>query len=473
MKKMLTAFCLAAGMTGHAQDKDCGCAGHFQFVKTYMENNHAGFSDNVPEERRAAYGAFCRDISDSIASDRCHSRCSEFIDRYLKYFDDHHIYIDEPFPFINDKDSATVARFRKSAAFGSTPRMTLGDEALESLRGRKSDDIEGIYYSYPYPDYTLAVVQDGGVYKGIVLSSATPLWDKGQVKFVLTPSEGPAFSARISVRDHSQQTKTVVFHAGTLDGLFLSKNPTAITPSSPFAFRPLNDSVNYIQVISFMGPLYNNLDSFYKIHSREITSCPYLVIDIRDNPGGAEKCYQGLLDFVYTDPIRNDNSEIYVTPDNLRVYRQELDKIRADSAGYGESALADIRKYVAEMQRARPHTYVPMDGDQVTYNRRDTVYAYPRKVVLLYNRNTASSAESLILDAMQSRKVVTAGENSGGYLGYGNVFAVPVPHSDMTLGCTTTRSPNRRQYEKVGIPPQVRFGVNSDWVKEAVGLMRP
>ncbi|MDR3713645.1 MAG: S41 family peptidase [Puia sp.] len=476
LRQAIAALLVIASIACRAQDNSCDCGTHFDFVKSYMERNHAAFRDNVPGDRRAAYAKFCADISAVILKDHCKTHCSYFIDRYLKYFKDRHIYIEETFPSIDDQDTAAVNLFRQSYAFMHTERMVLDSQAMERLKHRKGDEIEGVYYSFPSDNYTIAVIKSSGCYKGVIIESSTKLWERGQVKFILSPilspGKDPVFSVRLYLRDHSLQQKTVHFNTGTLTELFLSKNrQNAIKSAIPFEFRRLNENTHYLKVGSFNGPLFNLLDSCYKVHARQITESPYLVIDIRDNGGGADKCYQGLIDFAYTHPIANDIGEIYVTPDNLQVYQHELDKILADSVAYGEGAADDMRSYIKKMQRAKLYTFAAMDNDRVSYNTRDTVFANPRKIVVLYNRNTASSAESFILDAMQSRKVITAGENSGGYLGYGNVFAVAVPHSNMTLGCTTIRYRKRRKLEGVGIPPMVPLNPETDWVAEALKIL--
>lgn len=46
------------------------------------------------------------------------------------------------------------------------------------------------------------------------------------------------------------------------------------------------------------------------------------------------------------------------------------------------------------------------------YVKLDSIYQYPKKIAFLIDRNTASSAESLLLAAKQSKKASLFGENS-------------------------------------------------------------
>jgi hypothetical protein len=171
---------------------------------------------------------------------------------------------------------------------------------------------------------------------------------------------------------------------------------------------------------------------------------------------------------VYTGPILNDPLEMYVTPGNIATYKNELAKALADSSAYGPESIKDMRGYIQKMEHAKPYTFIPMDNAGISFTTRKKVYPYPKKVAIVYNHNTASSGESFIFDAMQSKKVITMGENSGGYTGYGNVFAVPVPGSDLTLGCTTTRYPHRRKFDGIGIKPAWHLEVDGNWLPAAL-----
>lgn len=89
------------------------------------------------------------------------------------------------------------------------------------------------------------------------------------------------------------------------------------------------------------------------------------------------------------------------------------------------------------------------------------------KVAVLYNRYTASSAESMITYCIQSNKVVSLRENSGGYLGYGNVMTTDTPCSNFSLRSTTTKYKNNSRYEFIGIEPMVKLSVENNWIEAA------
>ncbi len=456
-----------------AQVKQCNCKENFAFVKSYIEQNHAAFSDNITLERRKEYDLFCEKLKTAIQFDSCKTNCAYFISLYLEFFKDKHIYIQERINNINENDTAAVAAVLNSVAYKSTETMALSSSVIETLKKKRPEEVEGIYYSYPFPGYTVALTRTDKKYKAVILESSSVLWKKGQVKFVLTPEKWPAFDAVVLLKDHTRQRKKIKFYDGTLEELYFTKRKEIYSQSTPlFEFSHLNDSTTYLHVTTFSGPYFNYLDSCYKAHYNEIISKPFLVIDVRNNGGGSENCYQGLIDFIYTGPMKNDIADMYVTPQNLTVYKTELQKELADSANYGAESIRTMQEYVAKMEKAPIPSFIPMDGDKTTYITRNKILPYPRKVALIYNHLSASSCEGFIFHAIQSSKVITFGENSGGYTGYGNVFAVEVPGSNLTVGCTTTRYREYRKYDEIGIAPQYKLNFNADWMNRVQKIMK-
>src|SRR5690606_31006591 len=187
----------------------------------------------------------------------------------------------------------------------------------------------------------------------------------------------------------------------------------------------------------------------------ELSAKPNLIIDLRDNGGGDERAYLHLLPYIISGPLALDTVQVWVSPASLRLY----------ATSGRNPALTERRR------QARPYTFIPLtESPEYTWSPGEPT-AYPRRIVMLFNRHTASSAEGLIVYGLQSDKVMTAGENSGGYLGYGNVMDVPVPCGKFTLSTTTTMYARNAQYEFVGIAPQHRLPEQTDWLQAARQLL--
>ncbi|WP_158569045.1 S41 family peptidase [Chitinophaga silvisoli] len=59
----------------------------------------------------------------------------------------------------------------------------------------------------------------------------------------------------------------------------------------------------------------------------EIKKRKYLILDLRDNGGGAESNYFALLPLLYTKPLELDLMSVWVTADNIKAFeaRQQRD----------------------------------------------------------------------------------------------------------------------------------------------------
>lgn len=186
-----------------------------------------------------------------------------------------------------------------------------------------------------------------------------------------------------------------------------------------------------------------------------IQAKPSLIIDLRDNGGGAEECYIDLLKYLCTKPLTIDPADVWVSPDNIRKYENE---------GHPE-------ELIERMKNARPFTFIPLTQNAITRWEIDGT-GYPERIALIFNKKTASSAEGMIIYAMQSDKVITLGENSGGYLGYGNVKTEMVPCGKYIINSTTTMYSEKSKFEFIGITPQIKLKPDQDWVKSAITVLQ-
>lgn len=243
---------------------------------------------------------------------------------------------------------------------------------------------------------------------------------------------------------------------GIIPSFGFSKIKPALNEAE-YEFKELNDSINYIRLSSFDGMLVNELDSFYNAIHRDILRLPYLVIDIRNNGGGDERAYLDLLKYAYTKPLTLDSVNVWVSPENIKRYE--------------EISAEKNKRLLERMKAAQPFTFIPLAEDESNTWSLDSTLHYPKKIALLFDRGTASAAEGMIYYFMQSEKVITIGENTGGYMGYGNVMTAQTPCENFTIRSTTTRYFKKSKYEYVGIGPMYKISKKDDWIAYAKKLL--
>ncbi len=122
------------------------------------------------------------------------------------------------------------------------------------------------------------------------------------------------------------------------------------------------------------------------------------------------------------------------------------------------------------LMEKHPDTFVSTGPDDTLVLK--SVAPNPRKIVVLTDGRTGSSAEQFVMAGHQSSKVTVMGQPTRGVIDYTNVRPSPKPPcKDLLLFYATTRKRrlnNGKKLDNVGIPPDVLLPQDKNWVDEAV-----
>ncbi len=443
--------------------QECDCINQYDFVRNYYESNNPAFQKI--KSNKANYKSYLNDskkISVEIKKVQSNSLCSSFLDKYIALLKDHHSslgYNLKQLPF-NTFDE--VQKFKESANYKRYTIMEIDTAQLfKSLFGKTKSEIEGIYTNGGSLEFGIIKKEKSkNEYLGIVLRN-TRLLEIGHVLLELRQIGKDVYVCKYNIGllgfNFPIITKDVEITNGQIPYFGFSKIVTSARKTNietAYEFKQLDENTNYLRLSSFDRSLTKELDSLYNEIDSELRRRPYLIIDIRDNEGGDEQSYINLIPYIYTNPMKIDPVLVWVTPENIKRYEE---------VGFSE-------KLIERMHAAKSFSFISqVEGSMSTW-KFDTITTYPRKVALLFNRRTASSAESMITYCIQSSKVITIGENTGGYLGYGNVMTKEIPCGQFNLRSTTTMYHTNAKYEFVGIEPMHKANENLDWVKYAQTL---
>jgi hypothetical protein len=450
---------------------DCGCAQDFDYVVRYLERNLPAYPRDVTAQTRPAYERLKRRLRRAATQQATPTRCLPVLVAYVEFFRDQHTTIaGAPGMAVNDRDSLAVRQFQASAEYQYTEIVRLAPVRTPPLGA-----VEGRYQT---TDSTYQIqLQPARTrfrdFVGVIVHSRTPLWKVGQVKLELQQlPRGGGYRVIQYNRNHSASYLGVIRQEpGYLRGTSWQKLGVSTTPptgKAPLTYRPLTTATGYLRIPSFNGGLHAQLDSVYRL----IAAAPpqNLLIDVRGNGGGSDGNVAGLVPFLYTAPFQDDQrEEYYVTPDNVQRFADYYRGMQRDSADYGAEALQHFRSTLRWLQQAPSGQF--MTDPTATLRTFAGVATRPERVVILYDRGCASSCETLLFWAKHSTKTTLAGENSGGYVGYGNVFSIPTPCWSFELTSTTLRLPNQVPYEAVGVAPDVSFRQDEDWLMQAQRLL--
>ncbi|TAF63915.1 MAG: hypothetical protein EAZ55_12470 [Cytophagales bacterium] len=488
MKKTILLLCslmLGFGLSW-AQKRDCKCQQDFDFIISYVEKNHPGFADNVTPENRQKYESYIADIQKQINE---HPNpdvyCLMFLRQYLNYIYDNHLQIGADNIGIDEKNADLVAQFKASPLFQQCERVSVDSAQIYQYLSQSKDPIEGIYDDGVYRVAVLKNQTAWRDYYGVILDAKTSLWERGQVKLEIKKRTDDFYDLWLYLRNHNLQYRNSLRNnkssllvkqmLGNSQKIFpivgeeVVSNYYQAPDGDWFQFKELNDSTCYVHIKSFDGSLASKFDSAYKVILPIITQKPYLIVDVRDNGGGSDRNWQELGKLTYTNPYPASTTYVYCTADIITRYKEVVAEVKANEADYGKGLAKYFEKRIEKMQKQPEQSFYPLSDEKKVVIAGGGSKT-PQKIVVLFNRYSASAAEGFILHAANSKKTILMGENSGGYIAYGNLFPLKTPNG-YTFYCTTQKTPSRLQYEIVGIPPQVYAQNNEDWIVQALKLL--
>lgn len=458
----------------------CDCEQEFQWIKSFMERNHPGYASDIKSPDHPAYKAFTNELLQDIKKWDAGPYCFALLKKYIRYLNDHHSGIFETSLPINEKNPDSLRKFLESPLFKNSEKYNVDPKQVEFLQSNHpgQSSIEGIYFTGD-TTYIIAITKNKTIrrdYVGVIVSSKTALWEKDQVKLELKIRGDSVVELFSHLRNHTidytafNYTKdNFVLPGWQKWGGSIGRAASVNSSSSVVNFQVLNSTTAYISIKSFDGQFNRYFDSVYSIVVPKLKQYPNLIIDVRGNGGGNDQNYFELMPLLYTDTIYNDFVELYVTEENKMAYKAKYDEAKANPDKYGKKGYLNWGVRIGQMNGKPAGSFVPISSQNSKTVLKQN--ANPSRVIILYDRLCASSCEQLLLDAVFSKKTILVGENSGGYIAYGNVMITTTP-CGRQLNWTTTRKSKDRQYEFVGIPPQVRVPIGEkDWIAFARNLL--
>ena len=390
------------------------------------------------------------------------TECTSVLKEWLSYFRKFHIGIFSGLPIDNNIVGTQLALKSKSEAELKTLVQAINKKVTSSLAG-----------IYKTGSYEILVVKEAKNVTGYILSASNSSWKNGEGKFSFRQdlSEGVYYMG-----DHSAQNisniKLLDNRYLVLDDIVLDKDLPVVKlgaekelyykikfAENAFITRINNETI-YMKLPSFGLDQRPAIDSMASKWKDEIVKSKNLIIDIRNNGGGSDKTYSAILPFIYTNPIHRNKIEFFSSELNNKVW---FDLLKNPNLSAKEKTLFSdftnrLNKNIGGFER--------IFKDDISAIKLNTEYPNPKNVSVIINRKTASAAEQFILDAEQSWKVKTFGQQTTGALDIGNVTTVNSADNKLTLIYATSRyiTVGKLTLDDNGILPD--FYINNDVSEE-------
>jgi len=214
-KPLFILFVLLQSAASFAQ---CDCEKQFLFIKHEIETNYAGYKDKTNGSIRKEYDALTSKHLAMAKHTQKDAYCLALMKDWLRFFKDGHVqlYVSDPADVKHDDTAGIYARAHTAEI------INIPAQKLEQLRHMDSTE-EGIYVSLTDSTYTVAIVKSKNEFRdfaGVVLTSKTPFWTRGQVKLeIKKPTDGSMIYPAIQYdRFHNYSLRRFTFGGLWFDG---------------------------------------------------------------------------------------------------------------------------------------------------------------------------------------------------------------------------------------------------------------
>jgi len=437
MRKIIALYALLLCTTIGFSQNNCSCEEKFKWMKETFEQNDAGFQYVVDKKGKAEYDRHNELILQRIKDAKEDTACVQVMYDWLYFFRKGHIAIRQNSQQ-NNQASAAVVRTDWPV------NKTSVEKFKKYLSKVKDPGLEGIWV---FPPYTVAIIKKDKGYEGFIVEAPNTSWEKGQVKLKL---DANGEKGVLYLRNYAEHTISNVKFVGNNhvwigDFLFSRFYPNAQDPPAIAmhfemfnSYKPLGKQLStdtfILRIPSFDYNQKNVIDSVINANHDKIIASKNLIIDVRNNGGGADRCYEGLIKYLYTNPIRTVGVEMLST----KLNNARMDEFLADP-DTSEAEKKDILDSKAKLN-ANLGKFINVNDWKVYTDTRDTVYAYPEKIAILINNGNASTTEQFLLAAKQSTKVKLFGTTTAGMLDVSNMNFVDFPCGNLSLGYCLSKS---------------------------------
>ncbi|MBL8888009.1 MAG: hypothetical protein JNK16_15235 [Phycisphaerales bacterium] len=449
-----------SAQAGEVETKDVS------FLIEYVERNYAGFSTKLNEHNRGQYTRITGRLREQ-ASNFAEAEIAGPIRDWLDFFRDHHLTLESSRP-----STANAADPRESTAVERLPTPWTAESLRAQLESSGSQDsLEGIW-SIAGSGSRVAILRQPlvGALEGSIIETRATGWEPGDIKLRLTRSDGGLIHVNYWPADRRMVESTAIQQCGG-NLLSLSAPPDVrlvrewpkpdvpfdvdrVVPSREFFVRRVSPTTLWARFPDFLYKNAAAVADLLESHRGMIESTPNLIIDIRNNGGGDDNVYRGLLALTYTRPIYKIGVEYLATEQNIQAWERWLeirDRLSPESK-------RSVKTFIAKM-RSNVGSFVGWGDRPFSIERFESVMATPRRIGILID-HAKSSGEQFVIEARQSRKTTLFGRcGSDGVLDFANVRSVPLPSGRFILHYPTSRSlrlPDE-PVDPTGIGPDIRI----------------
>lgn len=455
--------------------QDCDCYSNLKWLRTTFEQNDAGFQYVIDQKGKNAYQLHNQIIEKKLSQITTLKECQELLTEWTEFFRKGHIGVrlissNNAKNFGNETFNVNLSKFNTH---------------LEKLS--KKTDIEGVWFS---SSYKIGIIRDNKNsnrdYVGFIIKSNNNNWKKNQVKFEISKIDSTKYSMKYYMGDHSlkeiNEIKLVEGKYFVSDFItFIKIKPEikindkskeryykCMISEHPFVEKISTNTI-LLRIPSFMYENKKIIDAVLNENDSLIKTTKNLIIDLRNNGGGADPSYSNVIPYLYTNPYRVIGVERLSTKLNNKRIKEGVKnpKTSKKDREWGIKSLEKLEKNIGKFVNI---------GAKININQRDTIFQYPQNIAILINENCGSTTEQFLLAAKQSKKVKLFGTTTAGALDISNLNIVKSPCNEFELIYGTSKSLRipEMMIDDKGIQPDYYFDNTIkpyEWINRTIEIL--
>ncbi len=477
MKNLIILSVMFISSLSYAQEMS-PCQRNFDDTYKKLERNYAGWNDKVTEKNKKKFLELTEQTRVAAAKITEAEQCYFLVNKWLSFFEDGHVFINIDNPYAEPETSEDIIKRANKVASESFKNEEEFKKMLDS--NPHKSDIEGIWVSEDGM-YTVGIMSTHKRkkrYGAFLVKEKDELWKVGKQKFELKEISEGNFSTEFLYADfnplatYSRQVKNYLVVDQVYKFEKIYPKPTETITNEDLVYRlpkyrveKLNDKTVYMSL-----PPFTQLDAADVVQEMVsnnrglLTSHPNLIIDLRNNPGGDENAFVPLYPYISDKaPIVRKGGIFRATEENVVLLNHELESVK-NYPKYRRLLEPKLTKIIADMKN---NIGSEIQGPDKVFQFISDM-KYPQKVAILVNENTASTAESVLLEAKQSSKTVIIGKNTKGLADYIEVRDWGLPYFGWRIAFGIAKSARlpENPIDNKGVAPDVKVPKKeADWVK--------
>lgn len=275
-------------------------------LKSIVEKT-SSFKTQITEDKKSNYNdLYKRLTSDTVNNPNSYKYFYNLAQLLFPLRDNHLGFYQLP-NYDHFKTKESIDSFITTKDFFDYPSCNINIDSLKTaLATKPPESVEGIYYYDKF--YTIGLFKNtDSEYIGVVLDSDVNLWIRGQIAVHLYESSPNLFKAIYGhplfkyfmlqpIEKYQNQALVNSFFYGSYSQNIYSKqlrqSDFVNLPKSPskFAYKKINEDVQYLLIQTFQANA-STVQASLKFYDsiKTLLKAPYLILDLRNNEGGAEK----------------------------------------------------------------------------------------------------------------------------------------------------------------------------------------